>query len=66
MVSAVITLVCGKCSSKDKQIFKEVEESIDILKILGLINNMIENRKTEELICQELRLKNIDKRKLIQ
>ena len=31
--------ICKKCRSEDEKIFKE-EESIEILKIIGLINNM--------------------------
>ena len=39
----VISIISGKCGSKDKGIFKEdKEESVDILKILGLINSMNE------------------------
>ena len=32
--------IFGKCGSNDEKMFKE-EESIEILKILGLINNSI-------------------------
>ena len=31
--------ICKKCRSEDEKIFKE-EESIEILKIIGLINNV--------------------------
>ena len=31
-------IICNNCGSEDEKIFKE-EESIEILKILGLINN---------------------------
>ena len=34
-----LSSICNNCGSEDKKIFK-VEESIRILKILGLINNM--------------------------
>ena len=34
----VLSIVCDKCGSKDEKIFKE--ESIEILKVLGLIKNM--------------------------
>ena len=32
----VLSIICGKCKNEDEKIFKE-EESIEILKILGLI-----------------------------
>ena len=35
----VFYITCDKCGSNDKKIIKE-EESIETLKILGLINNM--------------------------
>ena len=38
----VLSIICDKCGSINKKIFKEEEESIEILKILGLINNMNE------------------------
>ena len=34
----VISIICDKCGSNDEKIFKE-EESIEILKIHGLIKN---------------------------
>ena len=34
-----ISIICGKCGSKDDELFQE-EESIEILKILGLIKNI--------------------------
>ena len=37
----VLSIVSDKCSSNDEKIFSE-EESVDILKILELINNMNE------------------------
>ena len=36
-----LSTICDKCSSNDEKIFKE-EESIEILRILILINNMSE------------------------
>ena len=36
----VLSIICSKCKNEDEKIFKE-EESIQILKILGL-NNYIE------------------------
>ena len=35
----VLFIICGQCKNEDEKIFKE-EESIEILKILGLINNI--------------------------
>ena len=35
----VLSIICSKCKNEDKKIFKE-EESMEILKILGLINNI--------------------------
>ena len=37
----VLSIICDKCSSNDKEVFKK-EESIEILKTLGLINNVEE------------------------
>ena len=34
----VLSIICTMCKSEDEKIFKE--ESIDILKILGLIENI--------------------------
>ena len=39
-----LSIVYSKCSHEYKQIFKE-EESIEILKILGLINNIEEYQR---------------------
>ena len=38
-LTLVLSIICSNCQSKDKKIFKE-EESIKILKILGLIKNI--------------------------
>ena len=35
----ILSIICNKCGNKDEKSFKE-EESIKILKILGLIKNM--------------------------
>ena len=35
----VLSIICTKCKNKDEKIFKE-EDSIEILKILGLIENI--------------------------
>ena len=35
----VLSIICNKCENEDEELFKE-EESIDILKILGLIENI--------------------------
>ena len=37
----VIYIICDKCGSNDDKVFKE-EESIEILKVLGLIDNINE------------------------
>ena len=54
------SFICSKCKNEDENVFKE-EESIEILKILGLIEtcNYFENM-VEEDISQEVRLKKID------
>ena len=55
------SLTCSKCGSKDEKISKE-KESMKMLKILGLIDNIeqYQNTMIEEL-SQEFRLKEIDK-----
>ena len=66
----VLSINCNKYKIEDEKIFKE-KESVDILKILGLINNTEEykiwNKKSgkykimpEEKMNQEFRLKKID------
>ena len=35
----VLSIVCSKCENEDEKRFKE-EESIEILKVLGLIENI--------------------------
>ena len=35
----VLSMICSKCKHEDEKIFKE-EESIEILKIIGLIENI--------------------------
>ena len=35
----VLSIICSKCKNEDEKLFKE-EESIEILKILGLIENI--------------------------
>ena len=40
-IKSSLSIICYKCDSIDKMIFKE-EESVEILKILGLVNNMNE------------------------
>ena len=53
------------CKNGDEKLFKQ-EESIEILKILGLIENInyLKNM-AEENIGQEFRGKNIDKQEII-
>ena len=40
-IKKVFSFICDKCSSNDYKLFKE-EESIEILKVLGLIDNINE------------------------
>ena len=35
----LLSIICSKCKNEDEKLFKE-EESIEILKILGLIGNI--------------------------
>ena len=44
----VLSIICSKCSNKDEKIFKE-EQSIEILKILGLINNTEQVQKYDKI-----------------
>ena len=37
--SLVLSIICGKCKNEDEKWFKE-EDSIEILKILGLIKSI--------------------------
>ena len=58
-----LSIVYNKCGHEYEKIFKE-EESIEIIEIIGLINNIEEYQKyiimPEENINQEFRLKKID------
>ena len=36
----VLSIISSKCKNEDEKIFKEEEESIDIFKTLGLIENI--------------------------
>ena len=40
----VLSIICSKCKYEDEKVFKE-EESIVMLKIFGLINNIEEHQK---------------------
>ena len=40
----VLSIICSKYKNEDEKMFKE-EESIEVLKILGLINNIEEYQK---------------------
>ena len=40
----VLSVICIKCGSKDEKIFTE-EESIEMLEVLGLINNIEQYQK---------------------
>ena len=42
----VLSIICSKCKDEDEKMFNE-EESIEILKILGLIHNIEEHEKIE-------------------
>ena len=58
----VLSITCSKCKNDDEKIFKE--KSIEILKILGLI----ENNNHFKNMCKEnrsriFRLKNIDEKR---
>ena len=55
----VLPIICSKCQNEDETLFTE-EESFEILKILGLIENNYFKNMVEENISQEFRLKNID------
>ena len=35
----VLSIICSKCKNEDEKIFQE-EESVEILKIIGLIENV--------------------------
>ena len=53
----VLSVVCSNCKKEDEKIFKE-EESIELLKILGLITDKwLKKNKNNK----EFRLKNIHK-----
>ena len=57
------SVTCSKCQNEDEKTQKE-EESIEILKTLGLIKSiyLLQNMSKENII-QEFRLKNIDQTK---
>ena len=58
-----LSSTCNKCGRKNEKIFKE-EESIEILKILGLIANIEEYQRICNQLCRkyksEFRLKEMD------
>ena len=60
----LLSSICNKCGKEDEKIFKE-EGSIEIWKILGLINNIEKYQMKKGNINQEFRLKNIEERKKI-
>ena len=43
--TSVLFIICSKCMNEDEKIFKK-EESIEMLKILGLINNIEKYQST--------------------
>ena len=57
----ILSIILSKCGNEDERIFKE-EESIEILKILGLIKDRYVNFKnmSKENISVEFRLEEID------
>ena len=59
----VLSFICSKCKNENEAIWKG-EESIEILKFIGLMNNMEKHQKIYNHVwrslCQEHRLKNID------
>ena len=58
--SLVISVNCSKCKNKDDKLFKK-KESIEILKSLGLIENVNSFKNmTAENISQKFRSNNID------
>ena len=60
----LLSSICNKCGKEDEKIFKE-EGSIEIWKILGLINNIEKYQMKKGNINQEFRLKNVEERKKI-
>ena len=72
----ITSITCNKCCAKHKRIFNE-EESIEILKILGLINNVEEyqniyscvkktlKKKIEKLKDCKIKKKNMNKKLFI-
>ena len=56
----VLSIICSKCKNEDEKIFKE-EESIEILKILALLDNIEKYQNiyimAEKNMNQEFRLK---------
>ena len=61
--TSFLSSTCNKCGRKNEKIFKE-EESIEILKILGLIANIEEYQRICNQLCRkyksEFRLKEMD------
>ena len=74
----VLSIICDKCGSNDDKTFT-IEESIEIFKILGLIDNINEQNilhqmkkfhvlvinRTEKNISQKFRLQKLDKWEII-
>ena len=57
----VLSIICSNCKNEDEKLFKK-EESIEISKVLGVIENIYNYFKgiAEENINEEFRLKNIN------
>ena len=45
----VLSLIFNKCQNKDEKLFKEEEESIEIMKIHNYLKNMSEENKVKNL-----------------
>ena len=54
-----LSIICSKCKDADEKMFKE-EESIEILKIIGLISNIQKGIGKYKNMNQEFRLKKIN------
>ena len=55
----VLSIICSKCENEDEKIFRE-KESLEILKIIGLIKNIYHENMVEANISQIFRLESID------
>ena len=53
------SIICSKCNNEDEKIFID-KESIEILNILGLMENNYSENIVEENISQKFRWKNVN------